>query len=133
VEIVMSRRHLRSADELIFPEVEQSLADLGSKLTKADKAVAQLARRYAATIDAAYDIATDLDAVPADEDLAGRVAWLARKVEAQTVLETLGPKLLACLEALGASPRARAAQSKGTGSGAGTTSKLTALREARGA
>jgi len=129
----MSRRHLRAAEDLILPEVERTLTDLGPKLTGSDGAAAQLARRYAATIDTAYDVASDLDDVPADEDLAGRVAWLARKVEAQTVLAELGPKLLACLEALGASPRARAAQSKGAGTGTGTTSKLAALREAHSA
>jgi hypothetical protein len=65
-----------------------------------DSAAATLAERYAASIDADPE-----------------------------QLKDLGPRLLATLEALGATPHARAAVSKGGATG-GTT-KLDQLREAR--
>lgn len=85
----------------ILPKVAETILALG--LNPEDAAAAQLARRYAAAIDSAVDPAGTLN--------------------------ELGPKLLAVLEALGATPRARAAVAKGaasTGSG-----KLSALRLAR--
>lgn len=92
---------IRSADSLILPDVRETLARL--ELSPEDAAAGQLARRYAAAIDAAI--------TPAD------------------VLNDLGPKLLAVLEALGATPRARAAVVKSQ-QPAGP-SKLSALRLAR--
>lgn len=91
---------LRSADELLLPTVQHTIANL--TLRPEDSAAATLAERYAATIDADPE-----------------------------QLKDLGPKLLATLEALGATPRARAAGRKPAGGGTGGTSKLAALREAR--
>lgn len=95
---------LRSADELISPDVAETVAKLAD-LTAADAAAVKLARRYAAAIDQAGPEC------------------------AAEVLDKLGPKLLACLEALGATPRSRAAR-KGGVSGPGQ-GKLAAIRQAR--
>ncbi|RKF24132.1 terminase small subunit [Micromonospora globbae] len=95
---------LRSADALISPDVAETVAKLPD-LTEADAAAVKLAKRYAAAID---------QAGPDD---------------AAEVLDRLGPKLLAALESLGATPRSRAAR-KGGASVPGQ-GKLQALREAR--
>ncbi|HEX6579207.1 MAG TPA: hypothetical protein VF082_12655 [Jiangellaceae bacterium] len=95
--------HLRPVDDLIAPDVAKTLAALTS-LAPEDTAAVRLARRYAAAIDDA----------PADE----RVAALG----------TFGPKLLAVLEQLGATPKARAARKGEAPSGTG---RLAALRAAR--
>jgi len=108
---------LRAADDLLAPAVAEMLRHLD--LADEDIAAARLARRYAETIDNAAIIAADLADLANDEDLARRVAVLAAKVDAQTVLDTLGPKLLAVLESLGATPKARAALRKGGTQGAG--------------
>jgi hypothetical protein len=72
------------------------------QLRPEDSATATLAERYAAAIDADPD-----------------------------QLKELGPRLLACLVELGATPRARA--TTGKGGAAGGTTKLAQLREARAA
>lgn len=92
---------LRSVDGMLAPAVAEMLTQLD--LAAEDVAAARLARQYAAAIDAAG--------------------------EPGEALDKLGPKLLACLEALGATPRSRAAIKKG-GAGAGQ-GKLAALRAAR--
>lgn len=120
-------RRLQSTDALLGPAVADTINAL--PLAHADTAAARLARQYADTIDQAAQIAAALDDID-DEDQAQRVAALAAKVDAQTVLADLGPKLLHTLDALGATPRARAAISKG-GAGGGQKGKLAALREAR--
>lgn len=92
---------LRDADDLLAPTMETTLAALG--LADTDAAVAQLARRYAQAMDDARD-----------------PAWAAR---------WLGPELQRCLEALGATPMARARLRKpDTPRG---TPRLDALRQAR--
>lgn len=80
-----------------------ALAETLSELTlvDADAAVVRLAKKYAAAID-----------------------------EDPDVLEKIGPKLLSCLEALGATPRARAALRKG-GEPSRVESRLAVLRAAR--
>src|SRR5258708_32494072 len=70
----------------------------------ADSAAVKLAQRYAAAID--------------DAD---------NRAEA---LERLGPRLLAVLEALGATPAARAKLKEGRAAGSGKPGGLQALREA---
>lgn len=94
----MARSALRSADTLLAPVVEASIAAL--TLADEDAAVVRLARRYAAAIDA------DPDA-----------------------LETFGPKLLAALTALGATPAGRVRLKGGEPSRA--QNRLQVLREAR--
>src|SRR5258707_6084763 len=93
---------LRDAGELLAPAVAGTVAAL--TLTAADAAAVKLAQRYAAAIDDADNRAE--------------------------VLEKLGPKLLAALEALGATPAARARLKEGKATGGGKPSGLQALREA---
>jgi len=92
---------LRDADKLLAPAVERTLGEL--KLGTVDDAAATLAQRYAAAID---------------DDEEG------------DALEALGPKLLAALTALQATPAARARVKVGGGANAGPN-RLQQLREAR--
>lgn len=96
---------IRPADDLLLPAVHETIAKL--TLTPEDTAAATLAEHYARTIDAAG----------------------GELLEAE-VLKELGPKLLACLEALGATPRARALLRKGV-PGNGGKSALQEIRNAR--
>lgn len=97
----MAARRLQAADNLLAPAVAAAIGAL--TLDNADTGAVKLARAYAEAIDAA----------PGDPE----------------VLEKLGPKLLAALESLGATPKARATITKGTaGAAAG---RLAALRAAR--
>src|SRR5258707_14816301 len=93
---------LRDAGELLGPAVAGAVAAL--TLAPADGAAVKLAQRYAAAID--------------DAD---------NRAEA---LERLGPRLLAALESLGATPAARAKLKEGKATGGGKPSGLQALREA---
>ncbi len=95
---------LRDAGELLAPAVAGSVAAL--TLTPADSAAVKLAQRYAAAIDSADETAE--------------------------TLEKLGPKLLAALESLGATPAARARLREGRASGkpGDKPGGLQALREA---
>lgn len=97
----MASSTLRSTSELLAPAIEKTIAAL--PLADADAAAAQLARRYAATIDAAE-----------------------HRTEA---MEKLGPKLLAALESLGATPAARSRLRGGAPSRA--ENRLEVLRSAR--
>lgn len=87
---------------MLGPAVAETIRHL--KSTDVDTAAVRLAEQYAKAID---DAAGDPE-----------------------VLEKLGPKLLACLEALGATPRARAAIVKGGAAGGQGKGKLQAVREA---
>ena len=121
-------RHLRPAEELLLPAVREAVA--ATKPANEDLGTVRLALSYARAIDTAASIAAELDTFPAidDEDALLRLSKLAAKVHEQTVLSDLGPKLLVTLDALGATPKARAAQRGGVVSGGG---KLAALRAAR--
>jgi len=125
---------LRSVDGLLAPAVAETLTKLKSE--DIDKAAERLARRYAAVIDESATIATDLAelaSINRDSGVSARIKALSAKVEAQEVLKNLGPKLLDALEALGATPRARAAV-KGKADGAsGGGGRLAAIRSARSA
>ena len=93
---------IRTADSLVAPAVANVIQHL--PLAAEDEAAATLARQYAAAIDEAdYP---------------------------EKALDDLGPKLLAVLEALGATPRARAQITKGTQTSAGP-SELAKLRATR--
>ena len=96
------RSRLRPVDTLVSPDVAETLRNLPD-LTDADAAAVKLARLYAAAIDAC---------------------------DTPDALDKLGPKLLAALEALGATPRARASR-KGGAVGGRTGGKLAAIRDAR--
>lgn len=112
-------------DRKLLTAVDETLANLD--LSPQDAALAQLARRYAATIDRAEAISAQAAKIPFDPDSAEAVEQLRKKVSAQVTMADLGPKLLAALDALGATPKARAAAGKPPP--AGTGSKLTALRK----
>ncbi|MEC3975095.1 terminase small subunit [Amycolatopsis sp. H20-H5] len=94
---------LRDVAGLLVTAVAETVA--GLEISPEDRAVVKLAAAYAEQID---------DADPA---------------ERADVLEKLGPRLLAALDALGATPKARAA-AKGGGARAGG-GKLAAIRAAR--
>ena len=97
------------------------------ELQPEDAAVAALAVEYGETIDRAAELADAAGALPYDPDTAAMVARLKARVEAHAVMAELGPKLLAALDAIQATPKARAAAGKPAP--AGGKSKLTALRE----
>lgn len=94
---------LQSANNLLATEVANTIRSLD--VTGEDAAAVKLARLYATEIDQAEDKAAALD--------------------------KLGPKLLAVLESLGATPTARA-KLKGGAPSAGP-SRLAQLRASRGA
>lgn len=124
---------LRDADELIAPAVEATVGAL--TLTDADAALVKLTRRYAAALDHAAVLAAEAEAVgeqldPNDVTGRQRLAALAAKVDNQAVLGALGPRLLAALTALQATPAARGKRQGGGGDRVGPT-RLQALREAR--
>lgn len=123
---------LQSADKLLAPAVEETLAAL--EPGQVDTAAVRLAQRYARDIDEASLITADLepvlrDVMALDPALHDRLLKLAVRIERTAVLASLGPKLLAALEQLGATPAARA-RVKGGGGNAGP-SRLGQLREAR--
>jgi hypothetical protein len=96
--------------------VGEALAVSGGSITDCDGATSTLARVYAQQIDAALALKTE-DGEPVDP---------------AAVIAKFGPLLLACLESLLLSPRARAnALQKGAPSGPGVKSPLDQLRERR--
>ena len=97
---------LRDADGLLLTAVATTIAELN--LDDIDKAAVELAKHYAAAIDAGHCPECD-----ADRDL-----------------EDLGHRLLAVLESLGATPAARSKQIKG-GAPSAVANRLSVLREAR--
>jgi hypothetical protein len=122
----------------LFNTLEGALASV--QALPQDAAAFAVARRYAAAIDEAGDLAAQADglwrALPVDDAPARKqLAALEAKVSAQAVLGELGPKLVAVLVELGMTPRARAAvTAKGGGSGDGAgRSKADELRERRAA
>lgn len=96
------------------------------QLQPEDAGIAELALRYAETMDRAAELAELAAQVPYDPDTAVQVARLRQRVEAHVVMVDLGPKLQAALDALGATPKSRALAGKPPP--AGQASKLTALR-----
>lgn len=122
-------RALRPAEQLLAPIVAAAIAEL--ELTPADAAVVRLAEEYAARLDEAAHLAHRLAVLAERADDPAEAYRLLGKVQAQTVLSDLGPKLLAALAALGATPAARARIRSGAGGGAPRAAGgLAALREA---
>ncbi len=95
-----AKAQLRSVDGLLAPAVAEMLTTLD--LSPEDAAAARLAKKYAEAID-------DGDA---------------------ETLEKIGPKLLAALESLGGTPKARSLIKKG-GAASGGQGKIQAIRAAR--
>lgn len=96
------------------------------ELRPEDAALRTLAEEYARTIDRAAVIAAKAAALPTDPDTEEELRKLRARVSAQVTMSDLGPKLLAALVELQATPKARAAAGKPAP--AGKTSKLHALR-----
>jgi hypothetical protein len=125
---------LRPTDRLVVPALAETLAALN--LGEVDKAAVRLAQRYARELDDAALISAKLtkalrELAAVDVDLHDRFLTLAVRIEESAVAASIGPKLLAVLESLGATPAARSRLEKGGVPDAGT-SRLAALREARG-
>jgi len=124
---------LRSADELLAPALEETLVKL--QLADADAALVKLARRYAETLDAGAELADHVERAweeldPEDQKGRRRLAMIEAKLVGRAALADLGPKLLATLQALGATPAARARR-KGTGGGDAGPNRLQQLRATR--
>lgn len=107
-------------------------------LSDPDKAAVELALAYAHHIDDAELVTVSItkalrELAEVDMELHDKFLSLATRIEQTTVLTALGPKLLAALESLGASPRARAALVKGGTRGGSTASPLDELRRKRAA
>lgn len=119
---------------LILPGVHESVAEL--KLGPADEGMRRLAEQYASAIDDAQAIAREAVrlAESAEGDREKALSALLKRLDAGSVLGELGPKLLAALESLGASPKARAAMTgKGAKPDASTGKSSLAQRRARAA
>lgn len=110
-------------------KVEETLQNVVSP--PEDTALRALALEYARTIDRAAAIAADVAKVPFDPESADAIEQLRKRVTAHATMADLGPKLLQALDALGATPKARAAAGK-PAPPAGP-SKLAALRGEAGA
>jgi hypothetical protein len=110
----------------IAGSVQETLDKL--PLSPEDAALRAVALGYASTIDRAAAIAAAAGLIEETEDNAEQLARLRAKVSAQVTWADLGPKLLAALVELGATPKSRAAL-KGPTQPTGS-SRLNALREA---
>lgn len=110
-------------------EMEQAVRETLRNVTESpeDAGVRALALRYGRTIDESRALADAAADLPYDPDTAVMVARLKQRVEAQAVVAELGPKLLATLDALQATPKARAVAGKPAP--AAGQSKLSALRD----
>lgn len=124
---------LRPAEETFVASVEATLIELD--LAGADTALVRLTRELAATLDAGDELADHVERAwealnPEDIDGRKRLALIEAKLTQRATLSDLGPKLLAALTALGATPAARA-QRRGGGGDRRGPSGLDALRQAR--
>jgi hypothetical protein len=110
----------------------------GITLQPADSAAAALTKRYAALIDEAAPAAKYRDPLtklaaaldPDDETAAEALQKIRTALSEHTVASDLGPKLLAALTALGATPASRKAEGGGKG-GSPVASELDKFRERR--
>ncbi len=122
---------LQDAADLLAPAVDEALGAL--VLAREDHAAAQLARAYARQLDEVLRAEfLARQALEQTEDPMARayIQELAAKVAAKELFDRLGPKLLAVLESLGATPWARA-RLKGGKIPDAPESKLDKLRKAR--
>ncbi|OLT46483.1 hypothetical protein BJF85_16700 [Saccharomonospora sp. CUA-673] len=131
----MTREHMQAADHTFAASVAETLDSL--ELQAEDRAAGRLAEKYARALDEARAAEVQADKVlrrldddDPDPELAELVSALRGKLSARTALESLGPKLLSVLDALGGSPKARASAGKTAGKG-GKGGKLAELRAAR--
>lgn len=126
-------RRLRDASELILPDVAAAVAELerAGRIRPEDAAAVKLAKRYARLIDSATELATELDDLatehPGHEAM---VEALLARIHGALTLDRLGPKLLAALDAIGATPKSRGA-GRGVSGGAKPSGKLQSIRAGR--
>lgn len=104
--------------------VRESLENL--QVQPEDAGLCALVTEYAVTMDGAAAIAAQVAKLPFDPDTADAVEQLRKRVSAQVTMSDLGPKLLAALDALGATPKARA--TGGKPAQPATSSRLAVLR-----
>lgn len=112
------RKRLTVADgHLLLPSVRQSLGRLEAKDAERDAGLRRLAEVYATAIDEATVLAVDARKLVAQAEDDQNELEIAKRLlnalvkfsDSSSTLELLGPKLQSALEALGASPKARAA------------------------
>jgi hypothetical protein len=105
---------MRDVEKLLAPSVAATINALD--LEDTDRAAAKLSETYAAAIDAAQAAETWADSVlrkvDKDTDLYDEVRALKLKLSARAALSDYGPKLLAVMVELGATPKAQAAIGK---------------------
>lgn len=132
---------IRDSARLVRADVDATLGALADVTPAIDRAAVRLAREYADAIDRAAHTAEAIDALinrvtdalPWDDAQAiiSELHRLAVQVKAEAVLASLGPKLLATLDALMATPRAQRAGVKPPAAPTGKTA-LQLIREASG-
>lgn len=105
----MNAPELRVVDDhLLLPAVRETLDELD--VGREDRALARLVLIYAMAIDDAQRIAMEaVKLAESTDDREKALSALLRRLDAGDKLAELGPKILAALESLGASPKARAA------------------------
>lgn len=114
-----------TSNGLLLPSVQQTLSTLDSKDAKKDAGLRRLTEVYAAAIDEALDMALSAQKLVEEHDDPTNPFEVAKRLlnalvkfsESTAVLEQLGPKLQTALEALGASPKARATMTRKPGGG----------------
>jgi hypothetical protein len=114
----MAQWRVRDASELIYPAVQETLASLG--LLAEDSAAKKLAQQLARVIDSQDGHCRGC----ADDEC-------RRSQTSAWAMRWLSPLLMDTLEALSATPRARAAQSKGQKPNEPKPGGLAALRAAK--
>lgn len=129
---------LRDASKLMRADLDTTLKAIPEN--PADAAIRRLAKDYVDSIDRAVWVAKAVDDLvdrvneelpwDARQEILTELYRLSLKVKAETVLANVGPKLANVLEALGATPRARAKTTPTGGTGR-PVGKLQALRDAR--
>lgn len=122
-------RAVSAAPEPVVGELERHVQATLDRLPEQpeDVALRALALRYGRTIDESKALADEASALPYDPETAVLVARLRAKVDAHQVMVDLGPRLLAALDALQATPKSRTVA--GRPAPAGARSKLAALRD----
>jgi hypothetical protein len=124
---------VQSADRLLLPEAERTLAALDD--SPVDAAARRMLTVYARQIDDAKRAETHADAVlrraakaGADETLLEQISALRLKLAARTAVSDVGPKFVALLAELKATPAARAKLARNAGAPAPAGGSLARLR-----
>lgn len=129
---------IRDAKGLLRTDIDRTLTALSQTTPDLDAAVVRLAREYADAIDRAVWTSEAVDALidrvhdgldyDSAQAMISELHRLAIKIQAQNVLAQIGPKLMAALIELGATPRARKAAGAQPAAPTGKT-KLDLIRD----